>query len=96
MKKVLLHLALVVVFMLSSCGGDPVKVIRVPEAENIQLSLEGEIDGLLAPRAMSVADGHLVVYEDKVVHPFLVFNLPFDGNYYRTTSRGRGNEEVRF
>ena len=94
MKKVLLHLALVVVFMLSSCGGDPVKVIRVPEAENIQLSLEGEIDGLLAPRAMSVADGHLVVYEDKVVHPFLVFNLPFDGNYYRTTSRGRGPGEV--
>ena len=79
MKKVLLHLALVVVFMLSSCGGDPVKVIRVPEAENIQLSLEGEIDGLLAPRAMSVADGHLVVYEAKVEHPFLVFNLPFHG-----------------
>ena len=94
MKKVLLHLALVVVFMLSSCGGDPVKVIRVPEAENIQLSLEGEIDGLLAPRAMSVADGHLVVYEAKVEHPFLVFNLPFDGKYYRTTSRGRGPGEV--
>ena len=54
MKKVLLHLALVVVFMLSSCGGDPVKVIRVPEAENVQLSLEGEISDLLAPRAMSV------------------------------------------
>ncbi|MBO5630489.1 MAG: hypothetical protein J5965_15605, partial [Aeriscardovia sp.] len=94
MKKVLLHLALVVVFMLSSCGGDPVKVIRIPEAENVQLSLEGEIDGLLAPRAMSVADGHLVVYEAKVEHPFLVFNLPFDGNYYRTTSRGRGPGEV--
>ena len=68
MKKVLLHFALVVVFMLSSCGGDPVKVIRVPEAENIQLSLEGEIDGLLAPRAMSVADGHLVVYEGLNIH----------------------------
>ena len=94
MKKIILILFPVIVFMLSSCDKDPIKVIRVPEAENIQLSLEGEIDGLLAPRAMSVADGHLVVYEDKVVHPFLVFNLPFDGNYYRTTSRGRGPAEV--
>ena len=94
MKKIVLFLAPVVVFMLSSCGGDPVKVIRVPEAENVQLSLEGEISDLLAPRAMSVADGHLIVYEDKVVHPFLVFNLPFDGKYYRTTSRGRGPGEV--
>ena len=94
MKKIILILFPVIVFMLSSCDKDPIKVIRVPEAENIQLSLEGEIDGLLAPRAMSVADGHLVVYEDKVVHPFLVFNLPFDGNYYRTTSRGRGPGEV--
>ena len=94
MKKIILILFPVIVFMLSSCDKDPIKVIRIPEAENIQLSLEGEIDGLLAPRAMSVADGHLVVYEDKVEHPFLIFNLPFDGKYYRTTSRGRGPGEV--
>ncbi|MBR0532570.1 MAG: hypothetical protein IJJ96_08175 [Bacteroidales bacterium] len=94
MKKILLFLVPVVVFMLSSCGGDSIKVIRVPEAENVQLSLEGEISDLLAPRAMSVADGHLIVYEDKVEHPFLIFDLPFDGKYYRTTSRGRGPGEV--
>lgn len=94
MKKILSLLVPVVVFMLSSCGRDSVKVIRIPEVENVQLSLEGEIDGLLAPRAMSVANGHLVVYEDKVEHPYLVFSLPFDGKYYRTTSRGRGPSEV--
>lgn len=94
MKKIILILFPVIVFKLSSCDKDPIKVIRIPEADNVQLSLEGEIGDLLAPRAMSVADGHLVVYEDKVEHPFLIFNLPFDGKYYRAVSRGRGPGEV--
>lgn len=94
MRKLLSVLIPVAALMLSSCNEDSVKVIRIPEAENVRLSLEGEIGDLLAPRAMSVADGRLVVYEDKVEHPFLIFNLPFDGKYYRTTSRGRGPSEV--
>ena len=63
MKRYSLFPVLVAIILISSCGRDSVKVIKVPDVEAVQVSPEGDLPDLLAPRAMSVSDVLSVIFE---------------------------------
>ena len=94
MRKSWILFSLSFIFLFQSCRQETLKIIKVPEVETVQMDYVFDIPELLAPRAMSVADSHLVFYESKAEHPFFIMSLPYDGSLYHALSRGRGPMEV--
>lgn len=89
-----LSLFIAVSALFVSCVSGEKKPASVPAVQPAELSSVYPSTPLMNPRRMIVAGDHLVVFEGRAEHPFMVFSLPTEGMAYPAGHRGRGPGEV--